>query len=235
VNQLNDPAVVASQYATEENLRARQALYEKTTGPHPHDVLWSVLSDLSPRHVLEVGGGPGELSERMLKELGVTVTFVDISPRMVELARARGVDARVGDVQDLPFSDGSFDTAVAAWMLYHVPDIDRGISELARILCPGGKLLAVTNSVHHLRELRDLINYPPGREELFSRENGEQFLRRHFSHVERHDADGTVIARDRAKLVAYRDSMQVTVGPVPEDIPIPFVIHRRTSIFVATK
>jgi SAM-dependent methyltransferase len=235
VNELNDPAVVAAQYSNEQNLRARQALYEETTGSHPHDVLWSVLCDVRPRHVLEVGGGPGELAERMQNQLGATVTFVDISPRMVELARARGIDARVGDVQELPFADGSFDTSVAAWMLYHVPDIDRGISELARVLCPGGKLVAVTNSVHHLRELRDLIHYPTGREELFNRENGEQFLRRHFPQVERHDADGTVTVRERAKLVAYRDSMQVDVGPVPEDVPMPFVIHRRTSVFVATK
>jgi SAM-dependent methyltransferase len=235
VNELNDPAVVAAQYANEQNLRARQALYEETTGPHPHDVLWSVLCDLRPQEVLEVGGGPGELAERMQNELGATVTFVDISPRMVELARARGIDARVGDVQELPFADGSFDTAVAAWILYHVPDIDRGISELARVLGPGGKLVAVTNSVHHLRELRNLIHDPGGREELFNRENGERFLRRHFSQVERHDADGIVTVRDRAKLVTYRDSMQVTVGPVPEDLPLPFVIQRRTSVFVATK
>jgi SAM-dependent methyltransferase len=235
MNELNDPAVVAAQYANEQNLRARQALYEETTGPQPHDVLWSVLCDVHPRHVLEVGGGPGELAERMQNELRSTVTFVDISPRMVELARARGIDARVGDVQELPFPDDSFDTAVAAWMLYHVPDIDRGLSELERVLCPGGTLVVVTNSVHHLRELRDLIHYPAGRGELFNRENGEQFLQRHFSQVERHDADGTVTVRDRAKLVAYRDSMQVDVGPVPEDVPMPFVIHRRTSVFAATK
>jgi SAM-dependent methyltransferase len=132
---------------------------------------------------------------------------------MVQLARARGIDASVGDVQKLSFPDASFDTAVAAWMLYHVPDINRGIAELARVLSSGGKLVAVTNSVHHLRELRDLIHYPAGREELFNRENGEEFLRRHFSRVQRHDADGPVMVRDRAKLVAYRDSLQVEVGP----------------------
>jgi len=70
-------------------------------------------------------------------------------------------------VQSLPFADESFDTAVAAWMLYHVPDIDRGIAELARVLAPGGRLVAVTNSELHLHELRELIAYP-GRE-LFSR------------------------------------------------------------------
>jgi SAM-dependent methyltransferase len=235
VSRLNDPASVAAQYAREDNLRARQALYEETSGAHPHEVLWDVLTDLRPRKVVEVGGGPGELAARMQDELGASVAFVDISPRMVELARARGaVDARVGDVQELPFADGSFDTAVAAWMLYHVPDVDRGVRELARVLEPGGRLVAVTNSVDHLRELRDLLRYPRGQEEGFSRENGETFLEPYFARVERYDADGTVVVRDREKLVAYRDSMAVDVGTVPE-VPLPFVIRRATCVFVATK
>ena len=65
---------------------------------------------------------------------------------MVELTCSRGVEALVGDVQALPFDDGSFDAAVAAWMLYHVPDVDRPIAELAPVSRPGGRLVAVTNS-----------------------------------------------------------------------------------------
>jgi SAM-dependent methyltransferase len=235
MTHLNDPDAVATQYASEQNLRARQALYEEDEGVSPFDVLWESLVGLAPRRVVEVGGGPGELAERMQHELAATVSFVDVSPRMVELARARGIDAQVGDVQELPFAGGSFDVAVAAWMLYHVPDLDRGLSELARVLRPGGALVAVTNSVGHLRELRDLLAYPDGQEELFNRENGEELLRRHFSQVERRDADGVVTVRDRQKLVAYRDSMQVPVQPVPEQVPLPFVIHRRVSVFVAVR
>jgi SAM-dependent methyltransferase len=229
----DDPATVKQQYATENHLRARQSMYEESTGPDAHDVLWQTLVAWRPRRVLEVGGGPGELSERMQKELGAQVSFLDVSPRMVELARARGVDAQLGDVQALPFEDGVFDTVVAAWMLYHVPDLDLGLAEIARVLRPGGALVAVTNSVLHLSELRELIAYPRGYEETFNRENGEGFLRPHFVVVERVDLEVEVTVREREKLVAYQQSLLVETLPVPEDVELPFIAHARVSIFVA--
>ena len=229
----DDPALVRAQYAREDNLRARQALYEEVSGPSPPEVLWQTLAEWSPRRVLEVGGGPGELAERMQRELGASVSFVDLSPRMVELARDRAVDAQIGDVQDLPFADGSFDTVVAAWMLYHVPDIRLGLSEIARVLRPGGALVAVTNSVHHLSELRELIAYPNGFEETFNRENGEELLQAHFATIERLDLDSEVTVRDRAKLVAYEQSLTIETRPVPDDLELPFLTHARVTIFVA--
>jgi len=230
---LDDPATVKEQYAREDNLRARQRLYEEVSGPHPPDVLWQTLVEWAPRRVLEVGGGPGELSERMQGELDAEVSYVDLSPRMVELARERGVAAQVGDVQSLPFEDGTFDTVVAAWMLYHVPEIDRGLAEIARVLRPGGALVAVTNSVRHLSELRELIALPEGHKETFSRENGVEFLRKHFAEVERLDLEAEVTVRDRAKLVDYQQSISVPTRPVPTDVELPFVVHARTTIFVA--
>jgi SAM-dependent methyltransferase len=184
--------------------------------------------------VLEVGGGQGELAERMQRELSAQVTFLDISPRMVELARERGIDAREGDVQELPFPDGSFDTVVAAWMLYHVPDVDRALAEMARVLTPGGALIAVTNSIDHLAELRQLFQATWTLSDTFSRESGEELLQRRFSEVERIDADVEVQVDDRDVLVAYRDSIAGPTSELPEDLPLPFVTHGRTSIFFAT-
>jgi SAM-dependent methyltransferase len=231
--RIDDPASVQEQYAREDNLRARQRLYEETTGPNVHEVLWQTLVEWSPRRLLEVGGGPGELSERIQKELGADVSYVDIAPRMVELARERGIDAQLGDVQSLPFEDGTFDTVVAAWMLYHVPDIDRGLAEIARVLRPGGALVAVTTSILHLSEFRELVAYPDRHYESFNRENGDGFLRRHFAQVERLDLEVEVTVRDRQKLVDYQQSMTVHTQPVPDDVELPFVVHARMSIFVA--
>jgi SAM-dependent methyltransferase len=230
----DDQAVVREQYSTETNLQARKALWEDAEGDDPKEILWRTIEAWQPQRVLEVGGGEGELAERIQRELGAQVSFVDFSPRMVELARTRGFEAQEGDVQRLPFADGAFDTVIAAWMLYHVPDLDAGLGEIARVLTKGGALIAVTNSVQHIAELRELLAYPPGAFELsFNSENGEEHLRRHFSSVERFDSVVTATVREREKLVAYRNSVSVPTQPVPEDVELPFIVHGRTSIFVA--
>ena len=234
--RFDDPGLVREQYASEAGLRARQALYRTREGPDAREVAFETVAALRPRRVLEVGGGPGEVSERIMRELGCEVAFVDISPRMVELARERGLDAELGDVQALRFADASFDCAVAAWMLYHVPDLDRGVSELARVLEPGGALVAVTNSDDHLRELRDLL--PGGRPPMsFSRENGEEVLRRHFADVERRDVDAWTTAQTREMVRDYVASMASITGS-PDALAsfeTPLRIRTAVSIFVARK
>jgi SAM-dependent methyltransferase len=186
-----DPGLVASQYATEAPLEARRSIYTSVDGPDAREVVFEAIAEAAPARVLEVGGGPGELSERVARELGAEVVMVDTSSRMVDLARARGVDARVGDVQDLSFGEGEFDCAVAAWMLYHVADLDRALSELRRVLRPGGRLVAVTNGRDHMRELRRLAGEWAW-QSRFRREEAVELLERHFSRVERRDVDAEV-------------------------------------------
>jgi SAM-dependent methyltransferase len=157
---------------------------------------------------------------------------------MVELASERGVDARRGDVQDLPFDDGSFDCAVAAWMLYHVPDLDRGLAELHRVLRRGGRLVAVTNHSDHLLELRDAIGAPRAIfDSSFTGENGADALARHFRRVERRDARGTATFRDRDALAAYAGSIMALgdFSTDPGSVQLPLVARRHSAVFVAEK
>lgn len=232
---INDPARVQEQYADEANLEARRALYANATGPDPREVVFEAIRAAAPARVLEVGGGPGELAARVQEELDAEVVMLDVAPRMVELAQARGVDATVGDVQDLPFADGCFDLAIAAWMLFHVPDVDRALSELARVLRPGGRLVAVTNAAHHLEELRRIAGSRAWSTLTFDRESGEALVRRHFRGVERIDVDGEVVVEDDETVRAWVASL----GPdVPEVLPsyeLPIRTRRATSIFVAEK
>ena len=232
--RIDDPAAVAVQYANEANLQARRSLYANAEGTDPREVAFEAVAELGPARVLEVGGGPGELSARIAKELGCDVVMLDVAPRMVELARGLGVDARVGDVQDLPYEDESFDCAVAAWMLFHVPDLDRGLSELARVLRPGGRLVAVTNSQDHLRELREIAGSAAW-ERTFTRENGADAIARHFAHVERRDADGWTTIEDDATILGFLDSLDADEPVEPGPYELPLRSRRASSIFVATR
>jgi SAM-dependent methyltransferase len=233
---LNDPRVVAAEYASERGLEGRRAAYRFSTGPDAPQMAFDAVAEVAPRRVLEVGCGPGELAARIRDELGADVLALDISPRMVELARGRGVDARVGDVQELPFAEGEFDCAVAAWMLYHVPEPDRALAELARVLERGGRLVAVTNAPDHLRELRALLGLPTDRAaHPFSAANGEELLRRHFDRVEVRDAAGTVRFPSRDDVVAFVEASRTlfeTGTPVPQ-LDGEFVVTRHSVVFVA--
>ncbi len=91
-------------------------------------------------HALDICCGQGNVSEA-LQARGCTVTGLDFSPAMLELARARVPEAsfRQGDAQALPFAEGRFDLAVSNFGICHVPDQPRALAEARRVLRPGGR------------------------------------------------------------------------------------------------
>ena len=108
-----------------------------------------VLSRLHGHDILELGCGLGDLLADML-EMGYNCRAVEHSPQMVAAARDTlrkrqlGQDATVmqGSAQGLPFSDATFDTVVSTFPSEYIYDPDT-ISEIARILRPGGRLLVI--------------------------------------------------------------------------------------------
>jgi SAM-dependent methyltransferase len=238
---LCNPRYVRDQYASEAGLAARVSLYAETTGLFAGDVAFDAVVETSPRRVLEVGCGTGWFAARIQRELGAEVVAIDQSERMVELSRAEGVDARLGDMQDLPFQDGEFDCVAANWMLYHAPDLDRCLAEIARALRPGGRLIAITNGKDHLLELWQVVGVGGarlGREFSFGKENGETILRRYFVSVEMRDASGTVTIANRDAVVRYlgsTDAWKHLVARVPADVRAPFSARRSNVVFVADK
>jgi SAM-dependent methyltransferase len=236
--RLDDPEIVRREYASEDGLRARATVYESIAGPDARDVVVRAIVEFSPARVLEVGSRWGDLAVRLARELEAEVVAVDVSPRMVQLARAQGVDARVADVQSLPFDDGEFDCVTANWMLYHVPDLDRGLAELARVLRPGGRLVAATNGLKHLSELWSLVGRDRASEPVrFSTEMAETYLTRHFVRVRRHVLETSVTFPDAAA-VRGRIASSVAHKRLAERVPEfdgPFVATRRNCVFIAEK
>ena len=235
---LADPEVVRAEYATEAGLHTRAAVYQGLAGPDAREAVFEAVREAEPRRVLEVGCGWGELAARIRHEVTPDVIAVDLSPRMVELAREREVDARVGDVQQLEFAASSFDCVTANWMLYHAPDIDGALAELARILTPGGRLVAATNSARHLEELWRLVGRDKtGESRHFFSEDGEELLARHFVEIDRRDVISPMSFPDAEAVRGYVASSiahKQLATNVP-DLPDGLAVTRRCSVFVAEK
>jgi SAM-dependent methyltransferase len=226
------------EYASEERLRARNAVYRDfLEGPNPEDEIFEAVAELSPRRVLDIGCGTGETAERIAKELGTVVIAADQSNRMVDLARERGLEAVVADIQAMPFEDGEFDCVVAGWVLYHVPDRKTAISELARVLRPGGRLVAATMAEDNFAEVWELLGEEWGRHISFDRENGLAQLQPFFARVQQRDTDATVVFRtadDVRRFIAASMTGAHLGGKVPE-LREPLRARSHHTVFVADK
>src|SRR5580698_9296097 len=104
------------------------------------------------RDVLEVGCGTGLLL-RHLAAFARSARGVDLSPGMLEKARARGLSVEVASATELPFPDASFDVACSFKVLPHVRDIGRALAEMARVVRPGGHVIAELYNPVSLRGL----------------------------------------------------------------------------------
>jgi SAM-dependent methyltransferase len=235
--KLDNPLLVRWEYASEERLEKRNAVVRALSrGPGPEDAAFDAVAALQPKRVLDVGCGLGELGERFQNELGAHVCAIDVSPRMVELSKARGLDARLADVEALPYPDDDFDCVFAGWVLYHVPNLERAIAECARVLASDGALVATSVGEDNIADVWDLIGVdePPGPLK-FAPENGEELLRPHFTDVERHDFEGELVFPDTETLRTFVASTidRAHLAPRVPEVAGPFSARTRHVIFVA--
>lgn len=230
-----DPRHLAkSAYRDGTQLRKRKTLYEFMT-PHYNveDEVIKLLALEGSEAVLDVGCGQGELLLKIALHYPKTkLTGVDISAGIFKPAWGQAqrqdlsIQFRAADAQSLPFSNASFDRVTALHMLYHVPDIERALQEMKRVLRPGRQLAVSTNSSESHPQLRHLGSQAArhmGMKERhpvsarFSLEAGEELLRKYFQNVTLTRFESTIRLLDPKPMVKYFESIRDMWDPQPTE------------------
>ncbi len=207
-SSINDTDTVKKQYASSANLNTRISIHDKysTNKMGFSNWIFSNYRIENGMRVLELGCGTGTMWRGKKTEVENCSQLVlsDFSEGMIETARNNlkdyeKIEYKVIDIQNIPFEDGSFDVIIANMMLYHVPDIQKGLSEVKRVLKNNGTFYCATYGEHGIIEYLSGILQDFGITDTtnknFTLQNGESILKQKFSSVERFD---------------YKDSLAVT-------------------------
>lgn len=215
------------QYHNSDKLSARIRLHQNY-GTKEGQGLWEwyfdrVLAEVpKTATVLEVGAGRGDMWDVNRERIpqGWDTTLTDFSVGMLDdnkqilgdLSQRMAYD--VMDVQELPFEDNRFDIVFANYMLYHVPDIPKGIAELRRVLKPDGILFVATNGDQHMRkiytvagEIDELQEWRPFFAKTFSLQNGTAKLYQAFSDIRMIDFKNDLWVTEAQAIIDYIRSM----------------------------
>lgn len=126
-------------------------------------------------HILDVASGNGFYSEKMAKR-GAFVVGIDMDPVRIEHANtfhnAKGVVYDLGTAEDLPYPDANFDKVVSVCALEHFGDPQKAVSEMSRVLKPGGLLVLHVDSFSY-REIDETTR---------DRHRKNYFVNNYFTH-----------------------------------------------------
>lgn len=124
------------------------------------DIKWrknvrKAIAQIRPRQVLDVATGTGDLAIELAKIPQVKVIGVDISEKMLEVGRLKisklnlqnSIEMKWGDSEALPFSDESFDAVSVSFGVRNFENLEKGLSEIRRVLRPNGRLVVLETSV----------------------------------------------------------------------------------------
>jgi len=214
---------VKDQYKTDEMLNLRGKLHSyninKTDWTN-----WCFNQMKFPKNarVLELGCGTGDLWYKNNSNISDNwkITLSDFSKGMLLSTKNRLNDIDHNflyeeiDAQNIPYKDESFDVVIARHMLYLVPDMEKSIAEIKRVLVKGGIFYATTNSCEAMTELNEFMKsfdsklelHDNGMCERFDLENGQTLLKKHFSNVNVKTLEGKIIIDTAEPVVSYKAS-----------------------------
>jgi demethylmenaquinone methyltransferase/2-methoxy-6-polyprenyl-1,4-benzoquinol methylase len=140
------------------------------------DVSWRIkaireLKKDQPQHILDVATGTADMAIRACKMLHPTkITGIDISAKMLEIGRKKvekeGFSGKIellqGDSETINFSDNTFDAVLVAFGVRNFEHLEKGMSEILRVMKPGAKLVVLEFSKPRIPGVRSLYNFYMG-------------------------------------------------------------------------
>lgn len=136
------------------------------------DILWrkkaiKMLAELKPKLILDVATGTGDFAIEALRLKPDKVTGVDISKGMLEVGRAKMkarkldqiIELCYGDSEHLPFDDNKFDALIVAFGVRNFENLENGLSEMLRVIRPGGKVVVLEFSKPRKFPFKQLYNF----------------------------------------------------------------------------
>ena len=210
-------------------------------------------------NVLELACGTGKVWKGKDARLpdGMKIILSDISQPMVIKARELlqtnpAFSFETIDIQDIPYENEAFDIVIANHMLYHVPDIQKALSEVRRVLKGGGKFYATTIGDNSLKELNDIYNQFESRAQFayskdisFTLENGGAMLNEFFTNVEKRLYIDALEVTDINALMDYIKSYNKIPEPIYDEFYTQiqngfsgdgiFYIQKEQGIFICGK
>ena len=196
MNQLVNSSVLAKQYGTSEKLNTRISIHSKYSTNKQGFGSWISSHYQFPENasVLELGCGTGDMwkGQGELISRCSRLILSDFSEGMLEQAKETlrdetAIEYRVIDIQDIPYPDHTFDAVIANMMLYHVPDLPKGLREVSRVLKEGGTFFCATFGEHGMMEYIGSLfsdrSVETGVNAAFTLQNGQEKLSPFFADV----------------------------------------------------
>jgi demethylmenaquinone methyltransferase/2-methoxy-6-polyprenyl-1,4-benzoquinol methylase len=121
--------------------------YDRTARFSTHELLFDLLNLPSGGLLLDVGGGTGRVAKALCSMVRETVV-ADLSRGMLNYAKVKGLSTTCTPAEQLPFASSIFDRIIMVDALHHVFDQRKTITELWRVLAPGGRIVIIEPDIH---------------------------------------------------------------------------------------
>lgn len=210
---------IVEQYKSSNNLNVRIDLHDRFSKNTEGWFSWIFKQiDFSKiTRLLEIGCGNGKLWENNTINLrNRDIYLSDISSGMVEelrkkLNNSKDFSCLVIDCQQIPFKDNYFDAIIANHMLFYLNDLNKGLSEINRVLSNKGLFYCSTYGKNHMHEITTLVKEFDSRVELsdevlyekFGLDNGKAILNQYFKKVELKKYEDCLLVNEAEPLVQY--------------------------------